>query len=221
MNSKQENIACLIKYANLVYQDLTATGSVTDEAPTPDIVSQLALPIARLTKLLIANSHQKLDEVIFAAENNLTVSPHQHGTDLFDEQKTPIELKVSVVTRSNKHTAHFNWNIPGKGTVAIARRHLLLENLKQKIEHGKAILLIKSGNARQVAKFTLSYAFLKEYFTRIAIGTSDKHLMSAAQCRKCHLYHRFVKYQEASDAMEKGGKVDWIKILSVTRSQCS
>jgi hypothetical protein len=220
MNSKQENIASLIKYAHLVYQDLTATGSATDEAPPAEIVKQLALPIARLTKLLIANSHQKLDEVIFAAENNLTVSPHQHGTDLYDEKKMPIELKVSVVTRANKHTAHFNWLIPGKGQAVSARRLLLLENLKQKIEHGKAILLIKSGNARQVAKFTLSYAFLKEYFTRIAIGTSDKHLMSAAQCRKCKEYHRFKKYQEASDAMEKGLHVDWDIILRVTRSQC-
>ena len=201
----------------MAYNELSEGG---EEFVDPKIVQLLAVPVAKLTKLLILNSHQKLDEVIFAGENNLKVNPHQHGPDMFDTNNNPIELKVSVITQSNKNTAHFNWPVPQKGKSEADRRKALLESIINKTKNGSVIMIVKNGRSKEVTRFTLSHQFLYDYFTRVKIGTSDKHLMSAAQCNKCKQFHRFAKYQEASDTLKKGRKVDWNQVMSKTYAQC-
>jgi hypothetical protein len=220
MSTPTERAKRLAKYAALIYDDLTLNNET--ESVSKDVVQLLAAPIGRLTKVLIPNSHQKLDEVIFASENNLTVNSHQHGADLFTAEGHPMELKISVATKSNGYTAQFNWPVPGKGSSAAERRKRLLASIANKTKGGFATLIIKNGLSRELGHYTLCYQFLHEYFTRITIGKSDKHLMVAKQCRKCKKYHRFEKYQAASTLVENGSptQVKWDEVMAKTKEQC-
>jgi len=201
-----------IRSAELLYADVRR-GDLSAED-----MARLAAPTARLTQLLIPNSHQKISEVLYVSDHGFRVNPSQHGADMFDKANNPVELKVSVATQSNKWTCHFNWPVPGKGKSVEQRRKLLLESIDTKTKGGYAILIVRNGRGDELGHYKLEHWLLRGYFERIVIGGSDKHLLSCQQCRKCHKFHRMDKY--VTSQQQGSEKIDWAKVMAATKSQC-
>jgi hypothetical protein len=198
--------------------DLQAAGG---DAVDPALVVLLAAPLARLTKMIIPNVHQKIDEIVYADEQcgKLRVSREQHGHDLSDEQGGHFELKVSVCSKRGGR-CNFNWPVPkADGTIA-GRRAKLVESVKEKTRGGHAVLQVKDGLQRKIAEYKLTEPFLVAYFERLPLGKADKHNMACEQCHTCGGFHRMDKLQAASDAMAARKAVEWRSFFNTMPSQC-
>lgn len=140
-----------------------------------------------------------MDEIVYAAENDLEVSPLQHGADLIDKANNHHELKVSIC-KAPRHRCNIDWHIP-KAETPETRREKLLASIKEKVRGGGATLIIRNGKGKQLARYTLSESFLLGYFERVKLGKSDVHNMGCSLCMKCKTFHRLDKLQRASDLL--------------------
>lgn len=201
--------------------NMTQINLAGDQIIDPFIIITLSPHLCRLTKILVPDAHQKMDEIIFAHDHNLILNTHQHGADMFDEKGNSVEHKGSVCTKANKYTAHFNWPVPAGKTLEDRRKNLL-KSIKEKCSGGYAILQVKNGIGTLLHEYSLSFYFLYNYFERITIGKSNKHMMASEQCRSCKKFHRLEKYQECSNKLKKNpnATIDWDKIMETTKSQC-
>lgn len=197
------------------------------EAPA-SIASALAVPLARLVRALVPNAQTKLDELVYAADNDLQVNPNTKGYDLKTADGKHIERKVSVcTTRSPK--CNFNWPVPPvqeKDTAdASKRRKILLESVTEKTKNGGgAIFEVQDGLGRTLATYKLHEHFLIAYFSRIKLHKSDVHNMGCARCSTCHRFHRLHNMAVASLQMEAAGGdpnvVDWSLFTKKVASDC-
>ena len=162
------------------------------ERPDPELVDILGAELCRLVKLLIPNVHQKLDEFIYAQENNLKVNEVQHGADLIAKDDGLWELKVSTVKKTTKSRCNFNWPIV-KNANADVRRKKLLANIKEKTQGGGAILIAKDSLQKELAEYKLTHDFLMEYFKQLELTDCATHNMGCEQCSVCKGFHRLEK----------------------------
>jgi len=187
-----------------------------DDALDPAVLKLVAAPLCKLTKMIIPNVHQKIDEVAYADDHMLIVCEDQHGADLHDSEGNSFELKVSVCTSR----ANFNWNIPA-GTTSKNRRSLL-KSVETKTEGGGAIFVVKSKSSKLLAEYKFSSAFLLAYFARVPLGSSKNHNMGCKQCTNCRKFHRLDKLQQNNDLFEENpGGVDWNSVFAPTAANCS
>jgi hypothetical protein len=199
----------------------------TDDLVIPESIrSVLLAPMCRVARLLLPDSVQKMDEVIYADEMGLAMNEALHGHDLLHpETGAHIELKTSVCKRKQRRHANFLWPIPGKVDAA-DRREKLVASVKEKCKGGYAIFQIKDGLGRRVKSYQLSEAFLSGYFTHVTLGKSASHNMGCEQCRVCGEFHRLMYFEHASklmdEAVENGQVLElaWDEILAVRASQC-
>jgi len=213
----QRRAAALALELESFRQALIAAGG---DAPDPALVKIIAVPLCKLVKMTIPNAHQKLDEVVFGAENGLDVQEHQHGADLKDADGNSFELKVSVCTKKNRK-CNFNWNIP-RGKIAEVRRFKLLASVREKTGGGGAILRVVDAFGALIAEFKFSEAFLLAYFNRLAFGASGNHNLGCTRCRTCDGFHRLEKLRGANDifALAEPWKVDWTAVFAPTAAHC-
>ena len=108
------------------------------------------------------------------------------------------------------------------GNTLDERRTKLLASIREKSKGGYAILEIKNGRGALLQAYKLSHLFLMNYFQRVKIGKSNKHMMASEQCRQCKKFHRIEKYQQCSDTLAENPKANiyWKVILKPTESQC-
>jgi len=183
------------------------------------LVQRLA-PVAMLLKIVIPDIHQKIGEVIFAAEHpELSVCKHQHGADLKDDKGGRFEHKVSVVTNVRPR-CNFNWPVP-KGATPDERRKKLLDSVREKTAGGGAILEVKNGLGVAQATYRFSNEFLLDYFSRIEIGTSGNYNMGCVRCSDCSAFHRL---QVLVDLQRKPAadrtRSDWAAVLGSVPIHC-
>jgi hypothetical protein len=205
-----------------LYADLQREAVRTGTDTPAGVFAVLAAPLAQLTKMIIPDVHQKIDEIIYAAEHGLAVNPHQHGHDLADAAGRHIELKVSVA-KGRWPKCNFNWPVP-KGATPTERRTKLLASVEEKTRGGHAVLEVRSGAHALLATYTLSSAFLAAYFARVPLGAADKHNMACEQCKTHGTFHRIAKMQAASERMAAAandpGVVAWTALFARTAAQC-
>ena len=179
-------------------------------------VAILAAPLARLTRIIIPHAHQKLDEIVYAADHALTVSAKPHGHDL-EDAGAHVELKVSVCPMSSaRRRCHFNWPIP-VGVTDAERRAKLVASVRDKTRGGYAVLQVRDGLQRVTHEYRLSEAFLVGYFERVPLGKCANHNMGATECRVCKQFHRLLALHEAS----RDGVTDWTFLQKPVPSQCA
>lgn len=182
----------------------------------PAYYGMLAAPLARLAKLIIADIHQKVDEIDYASTHGLTVNPASTGYDLADAKGNHFELKVSICKSPIKR-CNFNWPVPN-GASDTLRRAALLTSVAEKVRGGKAIFLIRNGIGHTLKQYELSERFLLGYFARIKIGKCDNHNMGCEWCHQCNTFHRLDAFQTASDAIadDPNAIVVWEKLKRVS-----
>jgi len=221
--SGSSTIEKLIKYSRLAYEEAAAEYATSggDQEAVASKFSAAVGPVGRFIKAVVPNFHQKLDEVIFAFDNEMTVNPHQHGADLYDKDGSSVELKVSKST-TRAPTVHFNWPMPAGKTVEERRSNLISSIVEKTEKNGYAIFIVQNGIGVEIVRYTLCQAFLVAYFTRASLGKSNNYCISSDRCRTCKGFHRIEKYQAASDlyAAGKEADIDWPFILRATKSQC-
>jgi hypothetical protein len=191
---------------------------------SPEVRAALTVPLCRLTKMIIPNVHQKIDEHVYAADHpEYVVNAHQHGADLVavGDATHKRELKVSVATVANKHTCNFNWNVPALGKPLAVRRAELLASVREKTAGGGATFVIRDGLGRELASYTLSDVFLQGYFARIPLGDKTRnHNLRAARCPSCHAFHRLAKLQKFSDLYRELTAAEWASVMGQTLTDC-
>jgi len=221
--TRKQNLVRLAKELETAYQEVRKDARERGlTSPDEEARAILAAPLCRFVKLLVPDAHQKIDEIVFAAEHpELAVSSHQHGADLSNAKGENFELKVSICKGKAQH-CNFNWPIP-TGANESERRKKLLASVKSKVTGagGKAVFLVKNGIGDEISRFELSAGFLLAYFGRVKIGSCDKHNFGCARCKVCKKFHRMEKIQEASVQYDKDpNSVTWNEVFEVTQSQC-
>lgn len=159
--------------------------------------------------------HQKVDEIVYAADHNLQVNRDNHGADLHDTEGNHYELKVSVCKQPMKR-CNFNWPVP-KGDSEDERRSRLLASVHNKVKGGYARFIVRNGLGVDLFVYTLSEEFLVGYFARIKLGKCGNHNMGGEYCTHCERFHRLDRFQEASDQLAKGESIQWTTIVSPVR----
>ena len=214
-----QNVAGLLKkYRELLIHEYKGRNNIP-----PEICDLISWELARLTKMIIPNVHQKLDEVIVAAEQKTPhiVSPDQHGADLIEKgTNSKTEVKVSVCSRSY---ANFNWSLPSRPPNEEEQNYKarVRDSIFNKTAHGGAILRIEGGLGEVIAQYRLSCAFLLEYFSRLKINPTHKHNMRSEQCGDCGKFHRIQKLAYWSKVFDRQpDKVDWDDVFTKTPPHC-
>lgn len=187
----------------------------------PEIKAILAAPLCRLTKMIIPNVHTKIDEIIYAADNELEVNNAPHGHDLVDKDGKHIERKVSVFNPKTKR-CNFNWNIPEAQSVEY-RQILLHKSIVEKVKDGGyASLEVTDELGRTMVEFKLGANFLSQYFVNLPIGRSRVHNMGCERCDKCNKFHRLEHMQELSNYADKNPKAIllWKDLHKRIAAQC-
>lgn len=183
-----------------------------------EVRDALAVSICRMAKLLIPDVQRKIDEIVYAYDHNLEVSSEQHGHDLHDADGNRFELKVSVCKKPT-YSCNINFPVP-KGE---DRRDKLLASVRDKMEGGGAIFVVRDGKQKELRKFEFTEAFMLGYFTRLELGKAAVHNLGCKQCRDCKKFHRLEKFQLYSDKLEEDGELsddDWTAVFEKTAIRC-
>lgn len=188
-------------------------------------IETLSVLLCRLVKLLVPNSHQKLDEILLADELHLQVNPHPNGADLLDTEGNALEVKTSVLGKDGR--CNFNWGLPRapkktpKDQYVTVRRARLLESIRTKTKGRGALLVIKDCHAVTVKRVELSHAFLMHYFALVPLDsyTTTNHNMGCTRCKQCGGFHRLEKLERASKNMDS--VKDWaVFVTERVQAQC-
>lgn len=181
-----------------------------DDAACSNVVRILQSTLCRLTLQLVPNAHQKLDEIVYVADHpEYTVSEETTGADLTTDDGRRFELKVSVRrAKKHAHACNFNWPLASSSKAAMqsmeARRELVVQNIRNKVRGGGAIMVVVDRRRNPVVQFELSEHFLDGYFQRIHLTSSNRvHNMGAPRCKDCGLYHRLDKLHRYSALLEE------------------
>lgn len=187
----------------------------------------LRVAVCRLTQLFVPNAHQKLGEIVYAADHpEYTVSDETTGADLVSVDGTRArEHKVSKISKGR---CNFNWNLPGDKSMSDdTRRPLVLRNVANKVYDGDVALVVTSRSGATLREFTMSGRFVMEYFARLPLaGVSTKHNMGCTQCRVCSAFHRLVKLEDASRTLSEMApdttlsRAQWAAVFKPTASDC-
>lgn len=206
-----------------------------DENVSDEIVQILQAPLCLLTKLIVPNVHQKVNEIIYISqqmktEDTLLLNQQQHGADItLLSKKTgcsaSIEHKRSIC-KSKTGRCNFNWPLPSRNLPTDERRKKLLQSIRNKTggKEGHAILEVVNGLGKPLASYKLSGDFLLGYFSRIALGKCDNHNLGCSRCKKCEDFHRLKKFQWLSNKLEVAGRLtddEWRLATGKTDSSCS
>jgi hypothetical protein len=196
-----------------------------EESVHDAVASRLTVPLCKLTRLLVPNVNQKIDEIVYAAEHGLEVNQGSKGVDMKDAQGRRIELKVSCV-REKAGLCNVNWPLPPATLGEAERRLQLIASTKEKVgDGGYAQIVIKNKTGKDIASIRLDGAFLIEYFSRLPLPTSNNHNMGCTRCKVCKLFHRLEKLQMCSTAFAKAAfkaeEFDWVSLFAdKVKSQC-
>lgn len=204
--------------------------SIEKESVDDEICDLLRVPICLFAKLVVPDIHQKVNEIVYADRNDLTVNKKQHGADLFQTnvetgQRSHVEHKKSRCPRRGRR-CNFNWRLPPARLPKEERRKKLLKSISEKTggPEGHAVLEIVDGMDRLLHSYKLAGSFLLGYFSRIELGKSDNHNMGCARCSRCRKFHRMEKLQLYNNSFIKNGYLteqEWNQLLTKTKQSCS
>jgi hypothetical protein len=213
-----QQAARIAKDLDVLYRAVQEAGG---ESPDQKVVDILAVPLCKIVRLLIPSVHQKIDEIVYAEEHKLVVQEKQHGADLKGSDGKSIELKTSKCTVRSPN-CNFNWPLAACKN-EVERKEKVLKSIKEKTGNGgEAVLIVKDGLDREIAKFRLSGVFLHEYFSRLTLGKSPNYNMGCKRCGTCLKFHRLEKLQAASTLYgQDPNSVDWGALLKPCPADCA
>jgi len=185
------------------------------------IRSELKYPLSLTLKFLVPDIHQKINEIIYSHERNLSVLSQQHGADLQDVDGNCHEHKTSIWKKGGK--CNFNWPIPPRKKDDIddeKRRKKLIESVKSKTKGGTAIFEIKDYHQNLLYSFVFRHAFIVEYFNRVPLGGSNVYNFGCDRCRYCNKFHRLERLKSYEVKFIKDSMLSETDWDLITESPC-
>ncbi len=205
MAASREQTQSLMVQAAALRANLLRFYEATDDLADipPEVAAQLRVPLCRVTRRVVPDVQTKINEIVRAADENLTVSTSLHGHDLEGEDGRRYEEKTSrVIRRTSK--CNFSWPLPA-GCTPVLRRAKLLQSIDEKTGGGGgAIFTINDAMGRELKTYRLSGAFLLEYFKCLPFTDKQfKHNMGSTFCWTCKSCPRMDHIQQANDVFKK------------------